>query len=264
MKKYKGFIIFIIILAIYFLIMYFVFGNQENNPNPTNNQNNNQSNSVKENKYIVIGNESNYNYSNGSFTNVKIKEIESVDKFKVYVNNKYYGDYKLKNAGNWNLFDKNNEYVHYNGNMLAFSDDFNIEVRNNYKIREINEKDKVFLINDYHISSFSNLTVNQAIDIDLDNNGVLDEIILVSSLDDTVSVKNYFSIVVIKLNNEKITLIEEREDNAKNVYSLFAIINIENNKNDSIIISKTEGYISEKPKVSSLIYKYKNDQYVID
>ena len=269
MKKYKGFIIFLIILGVYFLIMFFAFGNkenQENNNNNTNNNNNNTNvnNTVKENKYLVIGNTSNLNYTNNTFSDVKIKEIEKLGKLKVYVNNKYYGEYKFKNATNWNLFDDNNEYVHYNGDMLAFSPDFNIKVRNNYKIRQINEKDKVFLINEYNVSSFSSLTENQAVDIDLDNNGELDEIICVSSLDDSVNIKNYFSIVVIKINGEKMTLVEDKEDNAKHVYSIYGIINIEDAKKDSIILTKTEGYISQNPKVSSLIYNYKNDKYMID
>ena len=266
MKKIKGFIILIIILGVYGLILFFAFGNKEdNNQNDNNNNNNSQQNiKNKEDKYIVVGNFANLNYSHGLFSKAKVKKIEKIEKYKVYVNNKYYGDYKLKSGGNWNLFDKNDEYINYNGNLLAYSSNFNVKVRNNYKIREIDEKDKVFLINSYNLSTFSNLTINQAIDIDLDNNGEDDEIICLSSMEESNNDSSYYNIFVIKLNNEVTTLIEEREDDAKYVYSIFGIINIEDSKNDSIIIKKVEGYYSENPKVSSLISNYKNDKYMID
>ena len=263
MKKYKGFIIFIIILGIYGLVMFFVFGNKGDN-NENTNLNNKNSNKVKENKYLVIDNISNLNYSDGVFSRVKNKEIEKAEKFKVYVNNKYYGDYKLKNVSSWNLFDKNDEFVNYNGDLLAFTDNFNIKVRNNYKIRELDEKDKVYLINNFSLNSFSNLVVNEVVDYDLDDNGVMDQIINISSIDENDNINNNYSIIVLTLNNEKTTLIDERVENAKYVYSIFGIINIDNNEKDSIILTKTEGYISESPKVSSLIYNYKNDKYMID
>ncbi len=264
MKKFKGLIILLIILGIYGLVLFFTFGNKDNNS--SGNTNNNTVNNKTDNKteYLVIGNTSNLKYNNGVFTKSGKYEIERLDSLKVYVNNKYYGDYKLKSGENWNLFDNKDEFVNYNGSLIAFSNTFNVKVRSNYKVREINEKDKVFLINDYNISSFSNLTTNEVIDIDLDNNGVNDEIICISSLDDSIDVKNYFSLVIIVLNEERITLIEEKEDKAIHIYSVYGVLNIDNNDHDSIILTQTEGYISEKPIVSNLIYNYKNDKYMID
>ena len=267
MKKYKGYIIFIVVLAIYGVLLFVIFGNKQSNNNTSNNENNtinNQTDNNDEKKYLVIGNISNLSYINNKFYGVKSNEIEKLDKLKTYVNNKYYGDYKFKMGKNWNLFDKNNEFINYNGNLIAYSDNFNIKVRSKYKIREINEKEKVFLINNYNLSSFANLITNEVADIDLDNNGVEDQIICLSFMDENDNIKNNYRIVVIKLNNEKITLIDERNEDAKNIYSIYGIINIDNNKYDSIIITKTEGYITQDPKMSSLIYNYKNDKYVID
>ena len=264
MKKYKWLVIIVIILGIYGLVLYFAFGNKKDNESNNSSSSNNSSEVKKEDKYLVLDNISNIHYNNIDYSNAKIKRIEELDKLKVYVNNNYYGDYKLKNAGNWNLFDKNDEFVNYNGSLIAFSENFNIKVRNNYKIREINEKDKVLLMNKYNLSTFEYLTTNEVIDYDLDNNGVMDEIICLSSIEESNNPKNYYNVVMLKLNDEVIPLIEERENNAKYVYSIFSILNIENNKYDSIILTKTEGYISENPKVSSIIYNYKNDKYVID
>ena len=264
MKKYKGLIIFVVILAVYGLIMYFVFSNgNDSNTNSNNKPNNNNSTTVKEEKYLVINNTSNLNYSDGKFTDVKISVIEALDNLKVYVNNNFYGNYKLKYVSNWNLFDKKDEFVNYNGNLLAFNDNFNIKVRK-YKIRQIDDNDKVFLINNYNLNSFEYLTTNEVVDIDLDNNGIVDEIICLSSMEESNNIKNYYNIIVLKLNNEKITLIEEREQDATYVYSINSIINIEDNEFDSIILSRVEGYISESPKTTNLIYNYKNNNYVID
>ena len=271
MNKFKGLIIVSIIIIAYGLIMYFIFGgvnntsNNDNNTNNTNSNNNTSNNNVNEEaKYLVVGNISNLSYSNNTFSKTNKSNIEELDKLKVYVNNNYYGDYKFKSGENWNLFDKNNAYVNYNGNLLAYSDNFNIKVRNKYKIRTIDENDKVFLINNYNINSFEYLTTNEAIDIDLDNDGTKDEIICLSSMEESNNIKNYYNLLVLKLNNEKVTLIEEREKDAKYVYDIYGIINVENSPYDSIILTKTEGYISDNPKVSSLIYNYKNDKYMID
>ena len=266
MKNFRVLIIFVIVLGIYGLIMFFAFGNE--NSNNTNNGNNNTSNnnnttSESEKKYLVIGNYSNLLYKDGSFSNTSRFEIERLDKLKTYVNDKFYGSYKLKYISNWNLIDNNNEFVNYNGSLLAYSENFNIKVRN-YKTREINEKDKLFLMNTYNLNTLSNLTTNEAVDIDLDNNGVIDEIICLSSLEPSNNEKNYYNIIVINLNGEKTTIIEEREKDAKDVYSLYGIINVENEKNDSIILTKTEGYIGDKQTVSSLMINYKNDKYRID
>lgn len=264
MKKYKFLIIFILILGVYGLVMYFVFGTNNGYDNQNNNNNGNKTNNVnEEKKYLVIGNISNNLFSNGSFSKVSTNEIEKIEKYKVYVNNKFYGDYKLKHVNNWNLFDKSNEYVHYNGSLIAFSTNFNVKVRD-YKVRQLNDKEKNALKNDYKLPTFSSLITNQVVDFDLDSNGVLDQIICITNMDENDNIKNNFSILFIKLNDEKITLIEEKESDAKYVYSIYAIINIDVNNKDGFVISKTEGYISEKPKVSNLIYNYKNDKYVID
>ena len=263
MKKYKGLIIFVVILVIYSLIMFFFFNNNDNNNANNNSNSSSKSNVVEEEKYLVIDNSSVLSYSNNTFSETRRTKIESLDSLKVYVNNSFYGNYKLKYVSNWNLLDKKNEFVNYNGKLIAYSNNFNIDIKK-YKVREINDSDKVFLINNYNLNTFDYLTTNEVVDIDLDNNGVNDEIICLSSMEASSNINNYYNLVVVRLNNEKYTLIEEKGENAYYVYSLHSIINIENNSHDSIILSKIEGYISENPKETNLVYNYKNNNYMID
>lgn len=264
MKKYKGIIILLIVLVIYSLLMFVFFNNKDNQNNNGNENNiNTKKRTIEDEKYLVISNTSTLRYTNNSFEKASNSEISKLDNLKVYVNNNFYGNYKMKYVSNWNLFDKNNEFVNYNGNLLAVSNNFNVNVRN-YKIREINESDKVFLINNYNINTFNYLLINEVVDIDLDNNGILDEIICLSSMLDSDNDNNYYNIIALKLNNEKVTLIEERGQDALYVYSIFGVINIDENLFDSIIISKVEGFISENPITTNLVYNYKNNNYTID
>ena len=264
MKKIKVLIIVLVLLLGYALIIYLLFNNKKDNDINGNNAdtNINSSDTKIDNNYLIINN-INYKYINQKFVKVDHSLIKSDELFNVFINNKYYGNYYLKYGGVWNLFDEKNKYTTYDGNILASSKNFNIVVRN-IKIREINEQDKIYLINNYNINSFDYLTFNQVIDIDLDNNGEMDEIINLSSKEDTINLINQFNILLIKLNGNYIKLVEERGENAHHVYNIMSIINILNNDYDSIVISSVEGILSDERITNYLIYQYKNNNYSID
>ena len=259
--KLKGIIIAVVVLLIYGLGMYFVFG--LNNSQSASSNKSNDGNIQNKDYYMVIGDSSILKYKNGIYVSSDKKTIESLPSMKVFVNNKYYGDYKLNFVSTWNLLNDKAEFVSYKGELLAISKDFDVVVRN-INIREINDDDKYMLLSKYGINSFKYLTTNQAIDIDLDKNGEMDEIICLSSMEPSDSVSNYYNLVIIKYNNEIISVVDERKEDAKYVYDISSIINVLNNSNDSIIISKTEGYLAEFTNINYSIISYKNDNYVID
>ena len=263
MKKYKGLIIFTIILVVYGIVMYLLFNESGNSILEEIRQESNNEPYDNNNYFLVINDTSILRYHNKRFSDVTKSFIENLDSLKVFVNNKYYGDYKLKYGATWNLFNNKDEYVEYDGNLLAYSPDFNIVVRDT-NIRKLNDEDKNLLKNNFRIDIFDYLTTEEVIDIDLDNNATMDEIICLSSMEESDSINNYYSIVLVKLNGEVYKLIDERGENAFYVYNIISVINLLNNDYDSIILSKTEGYISESPLTSNLIYNYKNSNYVID
>ena len=263
MKKYKGIIIFGAIMLIYSLVMFSLFYSKEDNNKPIDKIDNENKTPLKNDNYYLVTDNSNFKYYNMSFNKASISSIEQQNKFNVYVNNKKLGDYKLKYAAVWNLFDEDNNFQMYDGKLLAVTDNMNAKVRD-IKIREINDSDKVLLINKYNLNTFSYISTNEVVDIDLDNNGVMDEIICLSSMQESDNSNNHYSIVLVKLNNEIVPIIEERGSDAIYVYNIYSVINIFDREYDNIIISRTEGYDSDEPFVSDLIYQCKNNQYVID
>lgn len=264
MKKYKGIIILIVVLLIYGLVMFFLFSSEEDKERLKKEpiESNEKIPTEKDNYYLVTDN-SKYQYYNNKFNKTYIANIEKQEKFNVFVDNKKFGDYKLKHAAVWNLFDENNTFKMHEGKLLATTSNMNTKVRN-YKIREINDNDKVMLINKYNLSTFSYISSNEVVDIDLDNNGVMDEIICLSSMQESDNSNNHYSVVVVKLNNEVITLVEEKGDDAIYVYNIYSIINIFDREKDEFIISRTEGYDSDEPLIEEFVYQYKNNKYVID
>ena len=151
----------------------------------------------------------------------------------------------------------------YDGKLLAVTDNLNAKVRN-FEIREINNSDKVLLINKYDINTFSYVSTNEVVDIDLDNNGIMDEIICLSSMQESDNKNNHYNIVLVKLNDEIIPIIEEKKNDAIYVYNIYSVINIFDRECDNIIISRTENYDSEEPIVKEFIYQCKNNQYMIE
>ena len=262
MKKYKGLILIIILLLGYVAAMYFVF-NTSNSTTQSTKPNNSNNKVINKDYYMVVGDNGLYKYENNKFIKASKRNIESQSNMKIYVDNKFFGNYKMNYVATWNLLNDKSEFVSYNGNLLAISSDFDVVVKE-YKTREIDDNDKVLLLKNYSINSFKYLTVNKVIDIDLDKNGEMDEVICLSSMEFSENVNNYYNLVILKYNNNIITIIDERGNDALAVYNITSIVNILNEKSDSIILKKIESYYGETQKVSNIIVRYKNDNYMID
>ena len=139
MKENKILIITIVLFVLFGLIalyFYFIKLNDGMNNNIVNNFVNNQNNSVIknnttsdiiENNYLIIGNYLNVSFDNKSkhWRNSSIEKYEN--KLETYVDNEYYGKYSLVRGKIWNLLD-DNDYVDYDGNLIAFSSNLNAEV----------------------------------------------------------------------------------------------------------------------------------------
>ena len=263
MKKFKTIIILVIVLVIYAGIMFFLF-RKDSSTNNTNSDINIENNTVKnrENAYLVLGNNPyKYNYYRNKFIKGRYSEIENLNSLNIYVNNKYFGKYKMDYIDGWNLLNDKVEFVKYTGILMAGSDNLQLNVRD-IKIREINNDDKMLLVNKYNISSFSNLTNNEVVDIDLDNNGIMDEIICVSSKEYSDN-NNYFDIVLVKLNDQLFEIVNNNKDD-NSFYTIMSVFNYFDNKYDTIYVSKNIGIISEKQTYEDYLISYKNQKYSID
>jgi hypothetical protein len=251
----KVLIIVLVILIIYGVIAWYIINNNQTDNNNNNNDDNDNIKTITDNKYLIIGN--NNFYFNDKWGQASQNEIESSTiLFNSYVNNKYLGKYNLKYGNRWNLFDNNN-YISYTGNLIAFTSDFNIEVKD-YKIVETTNVDKTFLISKGY-NNFDNLISNERINLDIDSNGIIDELICVSNSSYIENDNNkYYNAVYLKLNGTTVPIIEENK--TTNIYdNIFAILYI--NSKLSIVIQQTEGIGSDNIKNIVGIYIYDNKQF---
>ena len=264
MYNKKVFIILFIVLLVYLVLMYLLFGNKDKDSLNF--------------KYIVLDDNIQLEYNNESYYRINSDDINKLKiNFDTYVNNSDFGNYRLEKVGSWNLFDSSNNIKIYDGYLLAINENSNVKVfDNNY--REINSNEKEYIKDKYNISNFDFLINNQVYDIDLDNNGVLDQIICITnsyyySLSDielsdySLDKYEYSLVFVIMNNNQYNTIIKEIGKNDLNLYSLKGIYK---SKKYNIILERTSNlfgdnkivkdniYSFDKNKFSKVVYKLKN------
>lgn len=213
-------------------------------------------------KYLVLDNISTWGYNEGMWRKVGVNSLEDKELI-VFDNNRYLGLYHLKYGTSWNLFDDNNNYVNYEGNLLAFSTDFDIAVKNITEA-ELTGNDIINISNfvgfDINYDDLSTIAIKA---IDLDENGYIDKIISVSNLDAETDQSSYFNLVYLDINGKNEVLLKESVATkdlliAPN-YDILSVINIENEDFSSIILQK--GYFSEAGKTENMLFKYENGKY---
>ena len=263
----KKFIIFFVAIILLYGIIVFAIGRNNNNNGNTNTDNPNGSNQkpIKQidYDYLVIGNISLWGLNKGHWYDLDKNDLDSDEYLNVYINNNYFGKYKMKFVNSWNLFNSNNDYVSYEGNIVAASDNINL-INRTYSIQtlselEINEINEIMGVS----VALEDLSNAEKIFIDLDQNGVYDKIVNVSNLDAFDIQEKYFNLCYVIMNSEKKTLIKNEIDEedilSEPIYNIVNIININNELNDSIVFQ--EGYFSENGETTNLLYQYKNSNY---
>ncbi len=256
-KKNKVLLIILSIVLIYGIIMIFVLKND----NKTNN--NNSSNNKTNINYLLINNISNWSYSNDKWNSLTNKEVaEANATYKAFVNNNYLGEYKVLYGTKWNLIDNDNNIVVYNGNLIAYSTNFNINI-SHLSSRKINSDDEKLIKEQYSFANLSDLTDNEVYDVDLDNNGTKDEVICLSNVGSTSSLTSYFNLLIIKYNDDIKTLISENIKPEDMLDSKTYYISLISNINDSDISSIIVGYKygSEAGKPGNILYSYQIDDF---
>jgi hypothetical protein len=265
-KNIKIILYVIVILAFYAIIMLLIFKNNINSNNSNNsnsNNNNNNSSTTAKNYYGVIGDNSIWKYNSGNWYKATENEVQG-NKMDVFVNGNYFGNYKLMKGTTWNLFDDDNNYIDYEGDFIAFSKDLNVKIES-FDIRQINVLELNEINNTFgRTFDMNSFSTNEVIEKDLDFDGLNDKIINLSNLD-LDNQKEYFNIIYIKQNNNKIIIIKDnisvKDKLISPRYNLKYIINYNSLNNDSIIIQKS--YFSNAGETSDMLLNLINNKYEI-
>lgn len=238
-------IIIAVILFVIGIILYFVFRETK------------QEEVKLDINYLVIGNESIWENKNNSWKKVTYNDVNN-KKLNVYIDNMYSGKYTLKYGKVWNLYD-NSGLVMYEDSFVAMSD-VNWDIVN-INIDSISKEDLIY-INSVLNSKYSleDITLNEKVNVDFNNNGIIDTIINVGNLNRD-GLDKYFSLLYVIIDGKKEILINEDIDVKDNLNYPIYRINSLLRKNGLINIILHKGYFSEAGTNGNRMYEIIDGKY---
>ena len=251
-KMKKRYVILFVILVVYALFMYFLLGREN----------------VKQGSYtstFLVGDNTVWNYSDRQWLNItqssSIKKL-NWKKFTVYLNNTKAGKFYLWHDDKWYLFDNDKKAVSATGNMIAYRSNHNISIKPFETVENTNQTYITQVLEDNHLSTSSQFTVNNTTKFDIDNDGIEEDFYTISNafaisfIPDTI-----FSIVFMVKDNEIYYLYNASESNltqngCKPYINSFIDTN-EDNKYEVIV--SCGRYSVEEP--IDMLYQYDKDGF---
>lgn len=188
-KGSRKYIILFLLLVLYVVLYFFVLSPKEKENGDLKNYFN-----------VIVGNDANFLLQDKTWKLVYKSEWASSNwkKFQIYEDNDYLGDYYLLYTGVWNLKNSNKSNTSLTFNeKVAIRGDLDYQIKKFQQI-ENTEKDSFVrqVLREHSINEDSSLTVFQTIPIDLDKDGELEKIYIISnSFIDTESPDQIFNFI---------------------------------------------------------------------
>lgn len=161
MNKKKRYIVILVVLAIYVVIMLLVLGKD-------------MLITSKDTTTLIIGDTSIWDYKEESWTNItNSTTIESLSwkDYKVYIDNKEFGNYYLWNDDSkWYIFDEKKKAIKKDGSLIAVRSNKEIKIKD-FKVSDIRNYynvEKVLKQNELSVSSKYTVSTETSLDIDSD------------------------------------------------------------------------------------------------
>lgn len=239
MTNKKTYIILSLILIVFFVIMFLIFG----------------INNIKKSNYdttIIVGNDTVWNYSKKRWINYTTKssyEKLNWKEYNIYLNNKEYGKYFLWHDDKWYAFDKKKNAININGNMLAYKANFKMKFLN-FEQEEINDMTYVnYVLEENNLSLSSKFTSSYKVSFDFDNDGANEEFFVISNVFATdFNPTDLFSLVFMVKNNKVYYLYRDiQKNNSLNGCKpyIYSVLDTNNDKSYEIILSCARYSVSE-------------------
>lgn len=215
------------------------------------------------NQLLIIGGNTIVEYRNNKLLKIKksnkINKRLNYKKYSVYNNGifeDYYIDFKNGDYNNisYTLYNNSDEETNITDSLLAYTNDLNINiqsVKNSYIMTDIDKKLLQKSLPDYNLN---NIYFNKVI-VDLDNDGLNEEIYIVNNFNLIDIPDKTISYVFLKINNGDIIQIEKNESSDQNkvpAYRFSYSIDVDNDNEYEIILSK----FYNESIVNYNIYKY--------
>lgn len=213
---------------------------------------------------ILLNPDTIFEYSNKNWIKVNNGHINDYNwkEFDVFLDSEYKGKKLVWHDDQWYIFDKNKSAINYTEKFIGIKANYDINI-NKFVVENDVSKDYAYeILSDYDLPLTSELTVNDKIVVDLDNDGEEEEIYLISNTftmdsdPDTI-----FSKVFMVKNNQKYSIFEQHESG--DVYSgclpyVNSIIDVDNDNNFEIVLTCSK-FSAQEP--INTIYKFDQTKF---
>lgn len=213
---------------------------------------------------ILLNPDTIFEYSNKSWVRVNRNYLNDYNwkEFDVFLDSKYKGKKLVWHDDQWYIFDKNKTAINYTENFLGIKANYDINVKDFEVITDDNLDYAYELLSKYNLPSNSELTENDKVVIDIDNDGINEEIYLISNtfpMDTEPDV--IFSNVFMVKDNKKYTILESSEKGdpfSGCLPSINSIIDVDNDNNYEILLTCSK-YSAQDP--INTLYKFDKTQF---
>lgn len=194
MRDKKVYISLLVILVIFFVVMFSIFGVEN----------------IKQEKYsstIIVGNNTVWRYEKKRWINYNQKSIIDKlnwQKFLVYDNNVEKGNYSVWYDDKWYIFDDNKNAISVDGNLLAILSNFNMKVTG-FTEEKIDDYTYVkYVLEENNLSINSKFTSIYKVSFDIDGDNILEEFYLLSNAFPLDFNPDYIFSIVFMVKNDKV------------------------------------------------------------
>ena len=254
MVKKKVYIILIAILVVFLVVMFAVFGTKN----------------IKEEKVsevLIVGDETVWKLSEKKWHNITYKsslQDLSWKKYKVFENSQEVGNYYLWYSDKWYAFDDQKNAVKIDGEMFAYSANFDLKV-NNFTTEEVDNYEFVnYVLESNGISTSSKFTSIYKIELDIDNDFNDETFYLISNafpLD--FEPEKSFSIAFMVQNDNIYYIYKDVTANkgfngCKPYYNTF--LDVDDDNVTELILSCSKYSVADRV---DMLYKYEDDGFKI-
>ena len=206
--------------------------------------------------YILSGDFIKIKYENGNWSNITDSDDYKLKEFEVFESGVYKGKYKILFTNKYYLYDESGKSTSYEGQLFSYTGTLKLGVVN-VADSEITESDKYTItkaLSKLGINSFDQLNLYQKVSLDVDKDGVTENVYAASNYYTDESVDTVFSIVFIEKNGN-VDILKEKVISSDKIYDepsyeITKIIDVKEDKKYEIIIEQS--YFS-RPEESCVI-----------
>ena len=142
---------------------------------------------IKKNKQgttLIIGNNTVWTYNKQRWKNISSKgqfQQFNWQEFTVFDNNEKLGNYNLWYDDKWYLFDKKKNAINYEGDLVAYQANYDIDILKFEEQEIIDTKYVDYVLEENGLDIDSQFTSNYKVSVDFDNDGQEEELYLISN-----------------------------------------------------------------------------------